>query len=194
MSWAVRYSKAYVGAAHCDSGTYRRAVASLKSFIVWREKVFAKLRTNNIDIPVRAKRGRSLLESLAVSVPEKFKGDIIALLRARERSIPYLIPILKKAGMAFLAKRLRKPYPELESCISCTQFETVLAQAARQGIDRTSPDKIGVRIDFVIAAIARLVPEIEMESQFLRLCSERELRRGEIHESTLSEERVEDIG
>ncbi|NIA11832.1 MAG: hypothetical protein GWP10_19435 [Nitrospiraceae bacterium] len=143
MNWAAQYSRSN-GVRHID----QQAIASIKGFIFWREKIFSRLRAKNIDIPVRAKKRHSLLETLAGNAPEEFRSEIAALLRARERCIPYVVPALSQVAIAFLAKRLGISYFEARNSIPCTDFEETLALAVRQGIDRTDPDKVGIRVDF----------------------------------------------
>ena len=179
MEWAKSYSRTYCGAIGNDEQR-ARALAAIWGFVSWRERVLAKLRVNGIPIPLRAKKGESLLESLAVSVPSELKGEIVSLLRARERIIPMIMPTLKRAAMEFLARKLNKPSYELKEELTCTQFEVALARAARQGLDRTSPDKIGIRVDFVLAAVSRIIPQIQQEQQFLRIALGEEADHGEI--------------
>jgi len=157
-------------------------MASLEAFVLWKEAFLRRLKAKGISIPKKSKKGQTLLEHLAGVLEGELKRELIRLIRARERILLLLLPTLKRIGKDFLSKRLGVSPSEIERLCPSGNFEAVLEQAARQGLDRMSPEKIGIRIDFVLSALARLVPIIQQERHFLRLSSERWTECGEVQE------------
>lgn len=186
--WSQRNSKVFFRFACAKSDTYKRAQALIIGFVLWKRKLFVKLKTNNVKIPVRSNKGKTLLETLVESkeVPERLKKEIYALIRARERIIPYILPVLRRVAVRYLIIKLKISPFDIEKIIHSVDFEKVFAHAVRQGLDRTSYDNAGIRLDFVLSAMSRLLPEIYKKYSTLRISYDNNPEPGEISESTIS--------
>ena len=188
-NWAVKYSQAYCRFAPYDE----KIKVSLKAFVKWKDSFLKRLKGKGVVIPKKSRKGQTFLETLVGIVPDEMRRELIFLIRFRERLIPLLIPLLRRVGKEFLARKLGVSRQEVTRYTTSGNFEAALAFAARQGVDRMS--KVGVRIDFLLSALSRLLPEIQQERYFVRFSSERwvEQGQGEVQEWRLREFRDDDF-
>jgi len=186
--WSQRNSKVFFRFACAKSDTYKKAQALIIGFVLWKRKLFLRLKANNVKIPVRSAKGKTLLETLAESkeVPEKFKKEIYALIRARETIIPYILPVLRRVAIKYLIVKLKVSPCDIDKIIQSVDFEKVFAHAVRQGLDRTSYENAGIRLDFVLSAMSRLLPEIYKKYNTFRISYNDNPELGEISESIVS--------
>lgn len=162
MDWARVYSRNY--AMLCfPKGDFIRIIGHIRGFVLLKNRLLSVLRAEGIKIPERASRGRTMLETLLLKVPEERKQDVKNVIRVRETCIPYVLPVVRNAALTFLSRRLGMRLGDVSRFLRSTQFEAVLAHAVRQGLDRT--EKVGIRLDFVLSAVARLVQDIQTEMQ-----------------------------
>ncbi len=183
MNWSEDFSRAYGHTVHLPAEKLVKIKALTKSFILYKRHVLARLRAEGVKIPSRAKRGKTLLETLLETSPEEVKPFLKSLIRTRERLLFLILPILERVGRLYLMTRLGVSERELEGLLVSGVFETTLIQAARQGIDRM--EKVGIRLDFVLMALSRLVPELERERQMLRITAEKEVGPREVGEENV---------
>jgi len=185
MNWAEAYSRNYARLCSPGNQRYRKAIGQVRGFVMLKEALLAELKADGIEIPEKSSNRRTMLETLLSLAPEDKKERIKSVIRARETCIPYVLPIAASVGLHFLSRRLGMRLADVMQFIESTQFEAALAHAVRQALDRTTT--VGVRIDFVISAMQRLVPEIEMRRDMLTITHDREARSGEIPETLLAD-------
>jgi len=182
MDWAEVYSRNYAKLCF-PKGNFIRIIGHIRGFVLLKNRLLSMLRAEGVKIPTRAARGRTMLETLLLKVPEGRKQDVKNLIRVRETCIPYVLPVVRNAALIFLSRRLGMRFGDVARFVRSTQFEAVLALAVRQGLDRTK--KVGIRLDFVLAAVARLVSDIQTERQMLRITLENDDDSTTIHEAML---------
>ena len=141
-----------------------KALAAIRGFVGLKQMFFLKARTKGVAIPGRSPNGKTLLETLLehpkISSDPAFRQELLQLIRIREQVVALLLSYYSRFARSFVQSR------GLHFCDPSLCLTAVVEQAARQGLDRMRPDKIGIRLDFVVSALMRYLPRLQKEQRF----------------------------
>lgn len=163
MSWASGKSMAY--SVKLPLPIRRGLYSMMRSFIIKRDILLNKI-SSVCDLPVRATRRRPYLETLLdCDLPQNLRRELLALIRERDLIVYCIanLPQIRKLVTSYIGVRVG------EYCDPHGLIESAVLRSFAQAMDRMSPDKIGIRIDFLLANLDRLIPSLKEEHSHVPL-------------------------